>query len=86
MIVHEGHTDAVTSVAYSPDGKSVASGSWDNTIRIWDAQSPSINGEPLTGHSNWISSVSYSPLGNIIASGSDDNTIRIWDINTRRQL
>ncbi|CAE6457339.1 unnamed protein product, partial [Rhizoctonia solani] len=86
MIVHEGHTNTVTSVAYSPDGKSVASGSRDNTIRIWDAQSPSLIGEPLTGHSDSIYSVSYSPLGNVIASGSDDKTIRIWDVNTHRRL
>ncbi|CAE6501690.1 unnamed protein product [Rhizoctonia solani] len=86
MIVHEGHTYVVSSVAYSPDGKSVASGSFDKTIRIWDAQSPSPIGEPLTGHNRSINSVSYSPLGNIIASGSDDKTIRLWDVNTRRQL
>ncbi|KEP46121.1 tyrosine kinase catalytic domain protein [Rhizoctonia solani 123E] len=86
MIVHKGHTNGVTSVAYSPDGKSVVSGSWDKTIRIWDAQSPSPTGEPLTGHSRLIYSVSYSPFGNIIASGSSDKTICLWDVNTRRRL
>ncbi|KAL5641699.1 hypothetical protein ACGC1H_001989 [Rhizoctonia solani] len=86
MIVHKGHTHVVRSVAYSPDGKSIVSGSWDTTIRTWDAQSPSIIGEPLTGHSEWINSASYSPLGDIIVSGSSDKTIRLWDVNTRRQL
>ncbi|EUC61979.1 WD40-repeat protein (notchless protein), related protein, partial [Rhizoctonia solani AG-3 Rhs1AP] len=86
MIVHEGHTHVVTSVTYSPDGKSIASGSYDDTIRVWDAQSPYSIGEPLTGHSSLINSVSYSPLGNIIASGSEDRTVRLWDVNTRRQL
>ncbi|CAE6531472.1 unnamed protein product, partial [Rhizoctonia solani] len=85
-IVHKGHTFPVTSVAFSPDGNSVASCSLDETIRTWDAHRPSPIGEPLTGHSKWVWSVSYSPLGDVIASGSEDQTIRLWDVNTRRQL
>ncbi|KAL5641711.1 hypothetical protein ACGC1H_001997 [Rhizoctonia solani] len=86
MIVYEGHAWSVTSVAFSPDGKSIVSGSDDKTVRMWDAHSPSPIGGPLTGHTLWVYSVSHAPLGNIIASGSDDNTIRLWDVNTRRQL
>ncbi|CAE6472825.1 unnamed protein product [Rhizoctonia solani] len=86
MIVHEGHIDSVYPVAFSPDGKSVASGSWDKTIRIWDAYSSSPIGKQLRGHSGGVYSVSYSPLGNVIASGSLDRTIRLWDTNTGRQL
>ncbi|EUC56408.1 WD40-repeat protein (notchless protein), related protein, partial [Rhizoctonia solani AG-3 Rhs1AP] len=85
-IVHEGHTFAVYSVAFSPDGNSIASGSYDKTIRTWDAHRPSPIGKPLTGHRHWVYSVAYSPLGDIIASGSSDETIRLWDVNTRRQL
>ncbi|CAE6419568.1 unnamed protein product, partial [Rhizoctonia solani] len=81
-----GHRKAVNSVAFSPDGKSLASGSSDNTIRTWDTQSLSLVGEPLTGHHGPINSVSYSPLDNTIVSGSNDETIRLWDVNTRRQL
>ncbi|EUC67712.1 WD40-repeat protein (notchless protein), related protein, partial [Rhizoctonia solani AG-3 Rhs1AP] len=84
-IVHEGHKLPVISVAFSPDGNSVASGSYDKTIRIWNAHRPSSIGEPLTGHSDGVESVAYSPLGDVIASGSDDKTIRLWDVNTRRQ-
>ncbi|CAE7152603.1 unnamed protein product, partial [Rhizoctonia solani] len=81
----EGHTSSVNSVAFSPDGKSVASGSWDNTVRTWDAHNSSPIGEPLRGHSGWVWSVSYSPLGNLIASGSRDETIRLWDTKTGHQ-
>ncbi|CUA68982.1 putative WD repeat-containing protein alr3466 [Nostoc sp, PCC 7120] [Rhizoctonia solani] len=86
MIVHKGHTNEVWSVAFSPDGNSVISGSWDGTIRTWSAHSQDSIGNPFRGHSDWIRSVSYSPLGNIIASGSDDETIRLWDVNTHQQL
>ncbi|CAE7229955.1 unnamed protein product [Rhizoctonia solani] len=85
MIAHEGHTDDVNSIAFSPDSKSVISGSSDKTVRIWDANSSSPIGEPLQGHSSSVFSVSYSPLGNLIASGSYDNTIRLWHPSTSQQ-
>ncbi|CAE7121931.1 unnamed protein product [Rhizoctonia solani] len=85
MVVHKGHTNSVYSVAFSPDGKSVASGSNDYTVRMWNAHSSSSIGEPLRGHNHRVWSVSYSPLGNLIASGSDDCTIRLWDTNTGQQ-
>ncbi|CAE6487658.1 unnamed protein product, partial [Rhizoctonia solani] len=86
MIVHEGHTDTVKSVAFSPDGKSVASGSRDMTIRTWDAHGSSPVGEPLKNLYGSIQSIAYSPLGNSMASVSSDKTIPIWDIITRQRL
>ncbi|CAE6468831.1 unnamed protein product [Rhizoctonia solani] len=89
MIVHEGHTSWVNSVAFSPDGNSVVSASGSRNggaIRIWNAHRPYQIGDPLRGHSRSIFSVSYSPLGNIIASASNDSTIRLWNANTRQQL
>ncbi|CAE6404393.1 unnamed protein product [Rhizoctonia solani] len=85
-IIHEGHKDAIYSVAFSPDDRSVASGSYDKTVRMWDAHGPSLINEPLAGHTHWVFSISFSPRGNVLASGSGDKTIRLWDTNTGRQL
>ena len=75
------HTDAVTSVAFSPDGQTLASGSLDNTIRLWDAATGG-HKATLTGHTDAVTSVSFSPDGQTLASGSLDNTIRLWDAAT----
>ncbi|KAG8778108.1 hypothetical protein FRC12_025162 [Ceratobasidium sp. 428] len=77
-----GHTDYVTSVAYSPEGTYIASSSWDNTIRIWDASSGKPVGQPLAGHTSGVLSIAYSPDGTRVVSGSADKTIRIWHART----
>jgi WD40 repeat protein len=58
-----GHTDVVRSIALSPDGKRVVSGSYDKTIRIWDAESGEVVAGPFHGHRNMIRSVAFSPDG-----------------------
>ena len=75
----EGHDSTVYSVAFSPDGKYIASGSWDNTIKLWNVET----GECLRtfkGHANVVLSVAFSPDGRYIASGSWDSTIKLWDL------
>jgi WD40 repeat protein len=76
----------VTSVAYSPDGWHIISGSYDTTIRIWDAKTGAAVAKPLKGHNEWMSSVAYSPDGQYIVSGSYDKTIRIWDAGTNARV
>ncbi|KAF8593060.1 WD40 repeat-like protein [Ceratobasidium sp. AG-I] len=77
-----GHSDSVTSVAFSPGGDRIVSGSDDNTVRMWDTKTGAAIGEPLVGHSSWVTSVAFSPGGDHIVSGSRDNTARMWDTTT----
>ena len=67
------------SVAYSPNGRHIISGSSDCTIRIWDAETGAPVDNPLQGNTDSVRSIAYSPDGRHIISGSDDRTIRIWD-------
>ena len=79
-----GHTGRVTSVAFSPDGKRLVSGSQDNTVKVWDAQTGQ---ETLTlkGHTGAVRSVAFSPDGKRLVSGSQDGTVKVWDAQTGQE-
>ncbi|KAJ5358680.1 uncharacterized protein N7496_011093 [Penicillium cataractarum] len=74
----DGHVASVKSVAISPDGAHMVSGSDDTRIRIWDTNSGSCL-KILKGHGYGVNSVAFSPKGDKVASGSDDGTVKIWD-------
>jgi len=83
----EGHKYDISSLAFSQDGKTIASGSMDNTIKVWDVSS----GKLLhtlkkrlffgDGHKEYVSSVTFSTNGKMIISGGADNTVKVWQVN-----
>jgi WD40 repeat protein len=83
--VLSGHSEAINSVAFSPEGKTLASGSNDNTIKLWDvATGREI--KTLKGHSEWVTFVTFSPDDKLLASMSGDKTVKLWDISTGKEL
>jgi WD40 repeat protein len=79
------HTDWVTSVVYSPDGKHIVSGSHDNSVQFWDA-STGEQVQKLEGHTGEVTSVTYSPDGKHIVFGSDEKSVQVWDAFTGEQV
>src|SRR6266542_666638 len=75
----------VYSVAFSPDGKTLASGSGDNTIRLWDVGAGRLI-RSLAGHGGAVRSVAFSPDGKMIASASEDKTIKLWQVSTGKYI
>ena len=75
----QGHSESVRSVAFSPDGLTIVSGSEDETICLWNLAGNLI-GHPFQGHSSSVTSVAFSPDGQTIVSGSVDQTVRLWDL------
>ncbi|MEC4814157.1 MAG: hypothetical protein SAK29_12910, partial [Scytonema sp. PMC 1069.18] len=74
-----GHSQNVYSITYSPDGKTLASGSMDRSIKLWSTDGRLLN--TLTGHQNAVNSVIFSPDSKTLASGSDDKTIKLWSVD-----
>jgi WD40 repeat protein len=77
------HTASVTSVAFSPDGARVLSGSRDNTLKLFDAATGALI-RTFEGHLDTVHSVAFSPDGSSVLSGSWDKTVKLWDAATGR--
>ncbi|MGH3685677.1 MAG: TIR domain-containing protein, partial [Pseudonocardiaceae bacterium] len=81
-----GHTSPVTSVAFAPDGHTLATGSADRTVRLWDLTNPAQPRQlnpPLTGHTAPVLGVAFAPDGHTLATTSTDQTVRLWDVTDR---
>eukprot|EP00808_Paulinella_micropora_P000536 g82608.t1 len=77
----QGHEEAILHVHFSADGKQLASGSGDATVRLWDTLTNTPR-KTLKGHKNWVLAVAWAPDGSTLASGGMDSEIRLWDLET----
>src|SRR6266478_5947947 len=75
----DGHTDPVYTIAWSPDGKSLVTGGFDNTVRLWDAATRK-EIKKLEGHAGLVLAVAFSPDGKMILSGSLDKSAKLWEL------
>jgi WD40 repeat protein len=89
----DGHPDLIESIAWSPDGKTIATGAEDREIRLWDAATGEAKG-PLRGHGTWVVALAFSPDGKTLLSGAGApamvpgrcHEVKLWDLAERREI
>ncbi|MEW6499641.1 MAG: hypothetical protein AB1589_45335, partial [Cyanobacteriota bacterium] len=75
-----GHTDTVNAVSFSPNSKLLATGSNDQTVKLWDPTTGK-QIKTLTGHTNTVFAVSFSPDGKLLATAGADSTVKLWQLD-----
>jgi WD40 repeat protein len=80
-----GHTDRGRTVAWSPDGRILASGGLDGAVRLWDVARPGQAPPTLQCHELWVTCLAFSPSGQLLATASDDQTVRLWNLSDLKQ-
>ena len=78
-LITQGHTDGIRAIAFEPGSRLFATGSEDQTIRLWDTGTGACLAV-LSGHTDWVRSLAFSPDGSLLASASEDQTIRLWNV------
>src|SRR5262249_50285698 len=78
----KGHTNVVAAVAFSPDGKTLASGGWDKAVRLWEVTTGK-SMMTLTGHADWVQAVAFAPDGKTLVSASHRD-IKVWDLAAKK--
>ena len=81
----ESRQNIVWSVAFDPQGETLASGGGDNTVKLWEARSGKLL-RTLNGHQDSVRSVAFDPQGETLASGSDDDTVKLWEARSGKLL